>query len=680
MSRTKLTLSCLLAVSLLASCSREEKSRPSVRDVNVLLITIDTIRADHVSASEGGATPNLARLAARGALFEQAVVHVPLTLPSHACIMTGAYPETHGIRDNGGFLLDKDVPTLAGEAKTAGWRTAAFVGAAILNRRFGLNRGFDVYNDDTAEEKRLKKLPGVVSEIRAEVVSRRGIEWLESGYGAGVGRDTGRRFLLWLHYYDPHVPYDPPEPFRSRFPKDPYTGEIAYTDAQVGRVLDWLRTKNLENQTLVFVLGDHGESLGEHGEYTHGVFLYDSTMRVPMVVAGPGIAPGQRFRQQVRAIDVMPTILGYLGLSKGPRAQGESLVPLLTEDRAVRATYSYMETLYPKTAMNWSELRGVRAEDWKLVVSPKPELYQLGQDPGEKLNVISQHPQEADRLQKRVWEVAGQSEVAKTVQAAPLDDQTRRELESLGYVNVHRQKEIRIDMSGPDPKDRVEVLEVMEKTGQMMNHDRFQEALPSLVRAIELDPHNPMLYSRLALCYERTGQYRKAMAVYRESIERDLTSDTTYSELGELHVRMGQIKEAISAMEQASKMNPANLQNLTNLANAYLQSGKPQDAERTLAAVLAQRPSHAEAHNLMGILLISRGQAVAARTHFEQAVAGDPELAEPYMNLGLLAQNAGQTAEAIKYYSLFLEKAPPRQYAAVIPQVRSALADLRGNR
>ena len=398
-----------------------------------------------------------------------------------------------------------------------------------------------------------------------------------------------------------------------------------------------------------------------------------------MVVAGPGIAPGRRLTQQVRAIDVMPTVLAYLGLSKGPRAQGESLVPLLAEDRAVRTTYSYMETLYPKTAMNWSELRGVRAEDWKLVVSPKPELYQLGQDPGEKLNVISQHPQEADRLQKRVWEVAGQSEVAKTVQAAPLDDQTRRELESLGYVNVHRQKEIRIDMSGPDPKDRVEVLEVMEKTGQMMNHDRFQEALPSLVRAIELDPHNPMLYSRLALCYERTGQYRKAMAVYQESIERDVTSDTTYSELGELHVRMGQIKEAISAMEQASKMNPANLQNLTNLANAYLQSGRPQDAERTLAAALAQRPSHAEAHNLMGILLVSRGQAQAARTHFEQAVAGDPELAEPYMNLGLLAQNAGQTAEAIKYYSLFLEKAPPRQYAAVIPQVRSALADLRGN-
>ena len=243
MSRTKLTLSCLLAVSLLASCSREEKPATSVRDVNVLLITIDTIRADHVSGSPTGPTPNLARLAARGALFEQAVVHVPLTLPSHACIMTGAYPETHGIRDNGGFVLAKDVPTLAGEAKTAGWRTAAFVGAAILNRRFGLNRGFDVYNDDTAEEKRLKKLPGVVSEIRAEVVSRRGIEWLESGYGAGVGRDAGKRFLLWLHYYDPHVPYDPPEPFRNRFLKDPYTGEIAYTDAQIGRVLDWLRRR-----------------------------------------------------------------------------------------------------------------------------------------------------------------------------------------------------------------------------------------------------------------------------------------------------------------------------------------------------------------------------------------------------------------------------------------------------
>jgi len=679
MSRTKLALSCLLALSLLPSCSREEKPGPSVRDVNVLLITIDTIRADHVSATEGSPTTHLARLAKRGAFFEQAVVQVPLTLPSHACILTGAYPETNGVRDNGGFVLSKDVPTLASEAKTAGLRTGAFVGAAILNHRFGLNRGFDVYNDDTEEEKRLKKLPGVVSEIRAEVVSRRGIEWLESAYAEGIGGTAGKRFLLWLHYYDPHVPYDPPEPFGSRFAKDPYTGEIAYTDAQIGRVFDWLRNKNLENQTLVFVLGDHGESLGEHGEYTHGVFLYDATMRVPMLVAGPGIAPGQRLKQQVRSIDVMPTILAYLGLSKGPRAEGESLLPLLTENRAVRTTYSYMETLYPKTAMNWSELRGVRAEDWKLVVSPKPELFQLTQDPGEKTNVISEHPQEVDRLTKRVWEVAGRPEGAKTIRVTPLDDQTRKELESLGYLNVHRQKEIKMDMSGPDPKDRLQVLEVMEKTGQLMNHDRFSEAIPSLVRVVALDPQNPMLYSRLALAYERTGQYRKAMGTYREAIEKNVSNDATYAELGELHIRLGEMEQAIAAMEQASKLNASNLQNLTNLANAYMQSGKPKDAERTLAAVLAQNANHAAAHNLMGVLLITKGQAAAARGHFEQAVAGDPELAEPYMNLGLLAQNAGQTAEAIRYYSMFLEKAPPKQYAGVIPQVRSALAELRAN-
>lgn len=678
MNSIKTALLCLILL-LLAGCSREEKPGASVRDVNVLLITIDTIRADHVSAAEAGPTPQLARLAGRGAFFEQAVVQVPLTLPSHACILTGAYPETHGIRDNGGFVLAPDVPTLAGEAHGVGLRTAAFVGAAILNKRFGLNKGFEVYNDDTGEEKRLKKLPGVVSELRAEVVTRRALDWLESAHSEGTGTVPGKRFLLWLHYYDPHVPYDPPEPFKSRFPKDPYTGEIAYTDAQVGLVLEWLRTRNLEDQTLVFVLGDHGESLGDHGEHTHGVFLYDATMHVPMVVAGPGIAARQVIRQQVRSIDVMPTILGYLGLPKGNKAHGESLVPLLTENRAVRTTYSYMETLYPKTAMNWSELRGVRAEDWKLIVSPKPELYHLTEDAGEESNVLAQHPQEVDRLQRRVWEVAGNSKEARTVRSAPLDDQTRRELESLGYLNVHRRKEIRMDMSGPDPKDRVKVLEVMETTGQLMNHDRFEEAIPSIVQVLALDPQNPMLHARLALCYERTGRFRKAIEVYRQAIDRDIADEGSYAELGELHIRLGQLEEAIAAMEHASGLNPANLQNMTNLANAYLQSGKIQDAERALAAVFAQNAGHAGAHNLMGILLISRGQPAPARGHFEQAIAGDAELAEPYMNLGLLAQNAGRTAEAIRYYSLFLEKAPPRQYAEVIPKVRSALAELRAN-
>ncbi|MFB3906230.1 MAG: sulfatase-like hydrolase/transferase [Acidobacteriota bacterium] len=670
-----------LALPLLPACSSrntETPEEPSVRKANVLLITMDTTRPDYLSCYNPKAvpTPNIDGLAARGTRFTQAVVQVPLTLPSHACILTGTYPQTHGIRDNGGFQLDPKVPTLAGILGKHGFETAAFVGAAILNHRYGLNQGFVIYDDNMRQTRRVEKLPGVLAEIPAQEVSDRALDWLELMHKRGAGRG-GNPFFLWLHYYDPHVPYDPPEPFRARFRANPYAGEIAYTDTQIGRVLEWLRAKYIEDRTLVVLIGDHGESLGEHGEYTHGVFLYDSTIHVPLIMAGPGLPAGARVEQQVRSIDILPTVLDFLAAPDPGRIPGESLLPLLTSSHSVRTTYSYMETLYPRTAMAWSELRGVRTGDWKLVVAPKPELYQLTADPQESRNVIAQHAAETERLRKRVWEVAGDPSQIRPLRSSPLDDQTRKELESLGYVNASRKKEIRLDMSGPDPKDRVAVLEIMEKTAELINADRYAAAIPLLRPLLESDPQNPMVYTRLGLCYERLGQYAKAIEVRRVSIEKGADNSETHAELGELYVRLGRLDEAVAAMNRAAEMNPANLQNLTNLATAYLQLGKQADAERSIHGILAQNPKSAEGHNLLGLLELSRGRGEQARASFEMAIQEDSSLAEPYLNLGLLAEKTGNPTKAAECYEQFLRKASPDKHGEVIPKVKEALAELR---
>jgi choline-sulfatase len=675
-------LLCLSLAFVLTSCSRPlEPSRPAAaRDVNIVLVTLDTTRPDYLSCYGGRAsTPNLDALAARGVLFTQAVVQVPLTLPSHACILTGSYPQVHGIRDNGGFSLAPGVPTLASLASEAGMDTAAFVGAAILNRRHGLDLGFRTYSDDMKEQEQSSKLPGVVAEIPAREVSNRAIAWLQSKASQAGADGPERPFFLWLHYYDPHVPYDPPQPERTLYADDPYAGELAYTDGQLGRVFDWLRSNGQEANTLIVVMADHGESLGEHGEYTHGVFLYDSTVHVPLIIAGPGVPGGKTATQQVRSIDILPTVTEYLGIPDGGRSQGTSLLPLLTSGRPVRTTYSYMETLYPKTAMGWSELRGVRDGAWKLILAPRSELYDLTADRAESRNVIGEFGPEAERLKKRAWDVGGDPDELGSLQASPLDDRTRRELESLGYVNVSRPREIRIDMSGPDPKDRVRVLEVAEKTADLVNHDQYKAAVPLLLPAIKSDPQNPMLYSRLALCYERTGQYRKAIEVYGDAIRHQADNDYTYSELGELYVRVGDLSKAVAAMERASQLNPSNLQNLTNLATAYLQLGRPAEAEKAAAAVLAHNPQDAGASNLLGLIAVSRGDGNQARVQFEKALRNDPDFADAYLNLGVLAEKAGQPQLAANYFRQFLAKASKEKHAELMPKVAQAIADLEGN-
>jgi len=672
-----------IVVLLFAGCSREPGPAPAPepqltpqrRDISVLLITIDTLRADHLSCygSTTVSTPNIDALATGGVRFAQAIAQVPLTAPSHASILTGGYPQIHKVRDMGGFVLDGKVPTLASVLARAGFDTAAFVGAAVLNRQYGMNRGFAVYGDDMKGEKAPKKLPGVVAELRGEIVTARALDWIDRR-----ARTNGAaNFFLWVHYYDPHFPYDPPEPFRSRYERNLYAGEIAYTDDQVGRLLQGLTQHGLRDKTLIFLMADHGESLGDHGEYTHGVFLYDSTVHVPLIVKGPGVPGARVVSQQVRSIDVMPTVLDFLGLPE-EQVQGVSLMPAIVDGKRVRSNYCYMETLYPKSTMGWSELRGMRTDEWKLIVAPRPELYQISQDRGESDNLVSKRPAEADQLQKKVWEVAGPPGSLGELKPQPLDEERRRELQALGYIGSGS-RTLRIDMSGPDPKDRVEVLGVLERAADAMNHDRFAAAVPLLEKIARQDATNPMIYKQLGLCYQSLKQFERAERTYQEAIRNKADGDDTHAELGEIYVRRGDLARAVEFMEHAAKLNPTNLTNLVNMSTAYLHLGRPGEAERALRAALTQNERHAGAHNLFGILEIQRGREAEARSHFLKAVECDPDLAEPYMNLGLLAQDADDKKNAIRYYKEFLRKASPDKYRDVIPKVKAALAELESH-
>jgi len=644
---------------------------------NVVLITLDTLRYDYLSCNGGTKvpTPHLDAVASRGVRFESAITAVPLTTPAHASILTGAYPPIHKIRDNGGFVLDSRIPTLATLCRQAGMATSAFIGAAVLNRFYGMNRGFQTYDDEMNVNTGTDLLPGVVAEVRAEVVTRRGLNWLRKWIRQPAGSRSEKAFLLWLHYYDPHFPYDPPPPFRTAYSRDPYSGEVAYLDAQVGEFLKGLEMLGLGNKTLVVIVSDHGEGLGDHGEYTHGLFLYDAVVRVPLLMAGPGIPTGKVISNQVRSIDIMPTIMDYLGISAGSQAQGGSLLPLLLGRGPVPDPYAYCETIYPKTQMGWSELRALRTNLQKVVVAPTPEYYQLEQDPAEQKNVITRFPAEAEKLKTMALAIAGGSDRAK-LERQPVNEQVMRQLQSLGYVGAGVSQRLRLDMSGPDPKSRVRVIKALEEAAQFMNHDQYRLAIPLLETSLQEDPGNPMIYQHLGLCRQRLGDYVRAAAVFRQAVEHGLETDHLYAQLGNNLLLSGQVQPALGAMERASVLNPANLTNLANLATLYLQLGRLPEAERTVKAILTQNERHPEGNNAAGLVAVQKGDGNRARLYFEKAIQADPQRAEPYMNLGLLAEQAGQIQVAIDHFRRFLERAQPAIHGDTILKVKAEIAEL----
>ncbi|MGE4609411.1 MAG: sulfatase-like hydrolase/transferase [Myxococcota bacterium] len=549
----------------------------------VVLITIDTLRADHVGCygAARAHTPNLDAAAAGGVRFESVISPTPLTLPSHASLMTGLDPTSHGVRHNSIYVLSAEIPTLAEQMRAAGFETAAFVGAAVLSRRFGLSRGFASYGDAFGGG----RMSGAVgyAERPAGAVVDETLAWL---------RGAPDRFFVWVHLYDPHSDHKPPSGFASAFASDPYAGEIAYVDSQIGRLLGRIRERWGSEHLLVAITSDHGESLGEHGEITHSYTIYEATQRVPLILQGPGLPDGTVVSQLARLIDVAPTLLALSAAPPLAAAEGRNLVPLIEgTERAARS--AYMETLATQLDHGWSPLLGIRSGRYKFIRAPRPELYDLVRDPDEQRNRAGAEPDIAGRLDRMLSErtssenghMYGSPEAPRTV-----PEIERRQLESLGYVvpgGLASGAAASLGVvGGPDPKDEIAILGVIASAHGAMSDGRPADALALLeaqgrggsavaamraaaaltvgdfaraqidARAVlRVQPKRPDIEMVLGRALEGSGDVAGALAAYRRSAALDPSAASAHRGIGRALLGLGDRKGARAAFERADELS-----------------------------------------------------------------------------------------------------------------------------
>jgi choline-sulfatase len=615
--------------------------RPS--DLNVLLITLDTTRWDHIGAygDRSAATPNLDRLATEGVLFEEAIAAAPLTLPAHSTMFTGLLPPQHGVRDNGGYVLDPRHRTLAAALKAGGWQTGAFVGAFVLDSKWGLNQGFDTYFDKFDVSKFKSISLGDVARRGGEVVAN-AMPWLEA--------HAGQRFFTWLHFYDAHSPYDPPEPFRSRFADRPYSGEIAYVDSQIGRVLQWLDTKGLAERTIVVAIGDHGESLNEHGEGTHGLFIYDATTRVPFIVRAPyELMRGRRVRGTVRSEDVMATVLDLVGQRPPADIQGKSLTPLMTGAASDLNLDAYSESLYARNHYGWSELRALRSGRFKYIETTRPELYDLKRDPGERQNLFDERRQLADQMAAELGKLAIEQQMAAK-DAPTVDPETRERLAALGYIGTFTNAPKTHDGKLPDPKDKIDVFNLMISAHENNGKSEADSAIARLRKVVASDPEILDAWIMLGNEYYRSGDITQAREQYKRALQIKPDYDLALINLAGAYRALGDYDAAIAGYEHYLEKDPKNAWVRYQLGELYLDLDHLDKAESAFNQALADDTRVASARNALGVIAFKRGDLAGAEREIRAAIAQKPDVKLAHFNLALIAERRGDYPTAIREY------------------------------
>jgi choline-sulfatase len=672
---------------------------------NVLLITLDTTRADHLSAYgyRLGRTPHLDRLAMGGVLFERAVAAAPITLPSHVSLFTARDPFAHGIRNNGDSSLSDKIPTLATALHERGYRTAAFVSAFVLDRHFGLVRGFDQY-DDRLETR--GSLGGVEVERRGDRTGLAAEEWL-AGHMRGAAPAP---FFVWLHLYDAHDPYDPPAPFRDAFADRPYDGEIAFDDAVVGSMLDRLDRLGLLSSTVVAVVGDHGESLGEHGEVTHAMFVYEAALRVPMILWWPGHVPeGKRVGALVREIDVTPTLLDLSGAPALPGVAGRSLMGLVRGEAAGPGP-AYSETFFPLFYMSWAPLRTIQDDRWKFIDAPTQELYDLSTDPQEQTNLAEREPARAAALHRALEALTSGHQ---TPTAAAMDRETAEKLAALGYLGAAATIVSQATPDAkPDPKRMIGVFNRLRRANAAVHEGRLAEAEAITRDLADRDPRNAFAAVILASTLMEQGRYGEALDRYRTYLalvptsadahhwsaicylrlgdrDRALAEETAALAIdprdtdarvlrGGLLAERGRLDEAIGELRAAVETAPAKAAFHVGLARILTDARRFEDAETEYRRALELEPQDPEAHSGYGTLLAARGQPDRAVAEFERALELQPDRDQTHLQLAEALARVGRGQEArTEYERLASGRNTPPDIRA---KARSQMAGLRKSR
>jgi hypothetical protein len=540
----------------------------------VVLVTIDTLRADHVG-SYGAAhahTPHLDTIAVEGVRFDVAIAPAPLTLPSHASLMTALDPPDHGVRHNAIHRLGDGIPTLTEHLRAAGYATAAFVGALVLDGRFGLARGFDVYDDAMAG--RVSARVGF-AERPADRVVDAALAWLDG---------APDRFFLWVHFYDPHATYKPPPGFASAFASRPYAGEIAFVDAQLGRLVGELRERWPDGGTLLVVTSDHGESLGEHGEATHSYSIYDATQRVPLLMSGPGMPPGRAVASPVRLLDVAPTVLALAGADPLPDVEGRDLRPLV-DGSETGERVAYVETLATRLDYGWSPLLGLRTARFKYIRAPRPELYDLRGDPAERRDLAAAEPEVVAHLDRLLSQrlAASSAPRADARLAIGLGEEDRMRLRSLGYVVPARAvaPAPSDEVGGLDPKDEMGVLQVLGEAQKDVDAGRLSAALERLAGVENDGTAVPAMRAAIAVA---TGDHALAERDARFVLGLQPDRPDVLIILGRALAGQGRLAEARAAFEAAALLDPGSPAARTHLGQVYEGLGRPDAAADALQA------------------------------------------------------------------------------------------------
>lgn len=621
---------------------------------NVVLITVDTLRADRLSCygSPSPKTPNIDGLSGRGVLFSRAFAHTSTTLPSHANILLGTTPNYHGVHENLNFIVSQDLWTLAEHLKSHGYSTGAFVGAYALDSRFGLSQGFDIYDDHYS---RKHSVNISTLERKAEFVIDSALEWLKSQRSP---------WFVWIHCWDPHTPYDPPEPFKSQYIDHPYEGEVAYVDLVLGKLIGYLKANRLFDSSLILFTGDHGESLGQHGEETHGFFAYNSSLWIPLIVSFPDTIPPGRVDDYVCHVDIFPTICDVLGIEKPSFLQGISLLPALKAKKLPERPI-YFESLFPHYSRGWAPLKGFIRDKKKFVDSPIPEFYDLIHDFGEMENIVGREntAQLRSLLQDLIQSLTPTEKIDAARQA---DRETREKLASLGYISsgrVFSKEEFTV-------RDDVKVLlPYLNKAGQgwkLVKEGQKDKGIDLLKEVIKERKEIDLAYKHLASIYQEAGDTEEAIIILEKGLDALPTNYDIFAEYIKVLVSAEQYDKAIEAFEKTSlREMEYDPEIWNNLGTAFAKKGRFQNAIEAFEMGLSLDEKHPEMYNNLANACFSYGMLskdpyTYSRSfeYYKKAIELDPSYPAPYFGLGHAYRQEGNLDGAIYCWEKALEADP----------------------
>ncbi|HUL14547.1 MAG TPA: sulfatase-like hydrolase/transferase [Terriglobales bacterium] len=637
-------------------CKKREAPR---HHPNVLIITVDTLRADRVGAegSHEGLTPHIDALAKDGVVFTDAISQVPLTFPSHAAIFTGTYPFHNGVQDFTAQPLSERFRTLAESFKANGYATGAVVSSFVLDRSWGLARGFDSYDDAFSGEQFAQKDLGLV-ERRADASVDHAIQWL-----AG---QSAHPFFFWLHLYDPHSPYDPPEPFKSKYKSELYDGEVAYTDSQLARLFDWMKLPphDIYDNTIIVFMSDHGESLGEHGEKEHGFFVYDSTVRIPLIIKpaqGYSALPGGVIPTAVEAIQVGPTVLDLAGLRQDAiekQFQASTLVPLMSGTNTAPGRPAYSETVYPQNSFGWSPLRSMQTDKYQFIEAPRQELYNLSDDPSEKTNIAAKDSTVAGRLQEQLnnrlalYQGSEKTEVAGTSGASP---EVLEKLRSLGYVAYKAPLVPGAKLA--DPKDKLPVFQEILRATDLMHLGKIPEAQSLLATLERAEPNLYLIPFLQGEASEREQRWGEAEKHFGKSLQLNPGFEQATMGLARSLGFQGKTEQASGLLRSLLATNQGDFRAWFLLAQIEAKSD-PKRSQEALNRVIDLQPNFALAFRERGMLNVQVQDYEAGAQDLSQAVRMGLSDPQTLNYLGICYSRLGRLDDAIASYQSALAKDP----------------------